>query len=112
RLAASSSVDGLADAERRLMTGFHFAAIPSQIAPKTLAESVALLHAHPAIVQELSELIPVLDERSEHLTYPLELAQPDGSSLHVRVSVHARHTVDDVLTAFGILDFGKTAWKQ
>ena len=111
-LATSASVGGLTDADRRLLTGFHFGAIPSQIAPKTLAESVALLHAHPAIVQELSELIPVLDERSEHLTYPLELAQPDGSSLHVPVSVHARHTVDDVLTAFGILDFGKTAWKQ
>jgi hypothetical protein len=112
RLAASSSVDGLADAERLLMTGFHFAAIPSRIAPGTLAESVALLHAHPAIVEELSELIPVLNERSEHLTYPLELAQPNGTSLLVPLSVHARHTVDDVLTAFGILDFGKTAWKQ
>ena len=28
------------------------------------------------------------------------------------MSVHARHTVDDVLTAFGILDFSRTAWKQ
>ena len=50
--------------------------------------------------------------RSEHLTYPLELTQPDGSLLPVPLSVHARHTVDDVLTAFGILDFDKTAWKQ
>ena len=32
--------------------------------------------------------------------------------LSVPMSVHARHTVDDVLTAFGILDFNKTAWKQ
>ena len=54
----------------------------------------------------------MLDERSEHLTYPLDLAQPDGSPLRVPLSVHARHTVDDVLTAFGILDFDKTAWKQ
>ena len=112
RLVISASVDGLSDAERRLMTGFHFAAIPSKIAPTTLAESVALLHAHPAIVKELRELIPLLDERSEHLTYPLELTQPDGSLLPVPLSVHARHTVDDVLTAFGILDFDKTAWKQ
>ena len=112
RLATYGSVDGLANADRRLMTGFHFAAIPSRIAPATLAESVALLHAHPAIVEELSELIPLLDERSEHLTHPLELAQPDGTSLRVPLSVHARHTVDDVLTALGILDFGKAAWKQ
>src|SRR5436190_7214625 len=112
RLADFPSVDGLPDADRRLMTGFHFAVIPSKIAPKTLAESVALVHAHPAIVEELRELLPLLDERSEHLTYPLDLAQPAGSPLRVPLSVHARHTVDDVLTAFGILDFDKTAWKQ
>jgi hypothetical protein len=112
RLAASASVSVLSDADRRLVTGFHFAVFPSKIAPKTLAESVALLHAHPAIVKELSELLPILDERSEHLTYPLDVAQPAGSPLRMPLSVHARHTVDDVLTAFGILDFDKTAWKQ
>ena len=58
RLAASASViNGLTDAERRLVTGFHFAVIPSKIAPKTLAESVALLHAHPAIVVALAETL-------------------------------------------------------
>jgi hypothetical protein len=112
RLAASASVDGLPDTDRRLMTGFHFAVIPSKVAPKTLAESVALVHAHPGIVEELRELLPLLDEQSEHLTYPLDLAQPAGSPLRVPLSVHARHTVDDVLTAFGILDFDKTTWKQ
>jgi superfamily II DNA or RNA helicase/HKD family nuclease len=112
RLAASASVSVLSDADRRLVTGFHFAVFPSKIAPKALAESVALLHAHPAIVEELCELLPILDERSEHLTYPLDLAQPAGSPLRMPLSVHARHTVDDVLTAFGILDFDKTAWKQ
>jgi hypothetical protein len=109
RLAASSSLDGLPDADRRLMTGFHFAAFPLKIALKTLTESAALLHAHPAIVEELRELIPLLEARSEHLTYPLDFAE---SSLPVPLSVHARHTVDDVLTAFGILDLNKTVWKQ
>jgi superfamily II DNA or RNA helicase len=72
RLAASASLSVLSDADRRLVTGFHFAVFPSKIAPKTLAESVALLHAHPAIVEELCELLPILDERSDHLTYPLD----------------------------------------
>ena len=112
RVAASASASVPSDADRRLVTGFHFAVFPSKIAPKTLAESVALLHAHPAIVEELCELLPILDERSEHLTYPLDLAQPAGSPLRMPLSVHARHTVDDVLTGFGILDFDKTAWKQ
>lgn len=111
-LAASASVSVLSDADRHLVTGFHFAVFPSKIAPKTLAESVALLHAHPAIIEELRELLPLLDERSEHLTHPLDLAQPAGSPVRVPLSVHARHTVDDVLTAFGILDFNKPAWKQ
>jgi superfamily II DNA or RNA helicase/HKD family nuclease len=112
RLAKSASLDELTEMGRRLVTGLHFAIIPSRIAPPSLSESVELLHAHPAIVQELSELIALLDERAEHLTYPLELSQADGSPLSVPLSVHARHTVDDVLTAFGILDFGRTAWKQ
>jgi superfamily II DNA or RNA helicase/HKD family nuclease len=112
RLAQSASLDDLTDMGRLLITGFHFAAIPSRIAPASLLESVELLHAHPAIIQELRELFPLLDERAEHLTYPLELAQADGSPLAVPLSVHARHTVDDVLTAFGILDFGRSAWKQ
>jgi Domain of unknown function (DUF3427) len=112
RLAESASVETLTDTERRLITGFRFSAIPSRIAPTSLAESVTLLHAHPAIVQELRELIALLDEQSEHLTFPLELDQPDGSSQRVPLSVHAWHSVDDVLTAFGILDFGRTVWKQ
>lgn len=111
-LSASPSIEGLSAAERRLLTGFHFATIPTSIAPKSLAESVALIHAHPAIVQELDELIPLLEEQADHLTYPLELAGIPPGQDSVPLSVHARHTVDDVLTAFGILDFNKTAWKQ
>lgn len=103
RLLDLPSVGELTEAERRLATGFHFAAIPSKIAPESLAESVALLHAHPAIVGELRELIPLLDEQSDHLTYPFK---------GVPLSVHARHTMDDVLTALGLLDFDKSAWKQ
>jgi hypothetical protein len=57
-------MDTLMEAERRLWTGFHFAVMPSQIAPSSLAESVALLHAHPAIVQELVELLDLLEARS------------------------------------------------
>ncbi|MGE0592349.1 MAG: DUF3427 domain-containing protein [Vicinamibacterales bacterium] len=112
RLAQSASLEGLTESERRLLTGFHCAVVPSTIAPTSLADSVALIHAHPAIVQEIRELLPLLDERADHLTYPLELVQADGSSSRVPLSVHARHSVDDVLTAFGILDFGRAAWKQ
>lgn len=111
RLAASPTSETLTDAERRLWTGFHFAVLPKP-ASHPLSESAALLHAHPAIVQELLELLDLLEERSEHLTWPLELATVSGSSAQVPLSIHARHTVDEVLTAFGLLDVGRTAWKQ
>lgn len=112
RLSERGDVDDLTDAERRLATGFHFTAVPSAVAPESLAESLALLHRHPAITEELRELIPLLDERSEHLTYPVELNGADGSRADVPLSVHARHTVNDVLTAFGLVDFGVRAWTQ
>lgn len=112
RVAESASMDWLTAADRRLVTGFHFAAIPSKIATGSLAQSVALLHAHPALVREVGELATLLDEQSNHLTYPLELHALEASSSPVPLSIHARHTMDDVLTAFGILDFDKAAWKQ
>jgi hypothetical protein len=112
RLSQRGDVHDLTDAERRLATGFHFAVVPPAVAPASLAESLALLHRHPAITEELRELIPLLDERSEHLTYPIELKGRDGFRADVPLSVHARHTVNDVLTAFGIVDFGVRAWTQ
>jgi hypothetical protein len=112
RLAASPNVEMLTDEDRRLFSGFHFAVIPSTIAPDSLAASAALLHAHPAIVEELTELVGLLEERSEHLTYALELKTAGGPTPQVPLSIHARHTMDDVLTAFGLLDIGRTAWKQ
>ncbi len=112
RLATSPTVDTLTDADRRLVTGFHFAVMPSTIAPDSLAESAALLHAHPALAEELAELLDVLEERSEHLTFPLELRVAGGPSRQVPLSVHARHTINDILSAFGIIDIGRSAWTQ
>jgi superfamily II DNA or RNA helicase len=112
RLAASPAVDTLTEADLRLITGFHFAVMPSAIAPHSLAESAALLHAHPAIVEELAELLGLLEERSEHLTYLLELNAAEGPAPQVPLSVHARHSIDDILSAFGIIDIGRPAWKQ
>ena len=59
------------------------------------------MRAHPAIVQELLELFELLDERADHLTVPLELDQPKGLSLHVPLSVHARHSLVEIFSAFG-----------
>lgn len=69
-----------------------------------------MLQAHPAIVAELRELLSLLDDRSSHVTYPLDRALE--WSQRAPLSVHARHTMNDALTAFGRLDFDRPAWTQ
>ena len=59
----------------------------------------------PAVLEELGELFPLLDDLSEHVTYPLDDELKWGH--RIPLSVHARHTLDDALTAFGLLDIGK-----
>jgi hypothetical protein len=89
---------------RRLLGGLHFGLKPSRDGPATLEDSLALLHQHPALVQELRELLPLLDDASAHVTYPLD--NELGWAHRVPLSVHARHTLRDVLTAFGLLAVG------
>jgi hypothetical protein len=45
----------------------------SNNAPATLEEARDAFNAHPAIVEELLELLDLLEERAERLTYPLEM---------------------------------------
>ena len=55
-------------------------------------------------------MLPLLDDLSEHVTYPLD---DELKWTHrIPLSVHARHTLDDALTAFGLLDIGKKLYKQ
>jgi len=43
----------------------------SSNAPATLEDARTIHNAHPAIVEELAELLDLLEERAEHLTVPL-----------------------------------------
>ena len=56
------------------------------------------------------ELLPLLDELSDHITYPLD--QVMGWSHRIPLSVHARHSLRDVLTAFGKLRVGAALYEQ
>jgi hypothetical protein len=62
-------------------------------ARESLEESGRILAQHPAIVQELFELMDLMDRRAEHLTYPLDIDIP--------LSVHARHSLVEILCAVG-----------
>lgn len=98
------------DIDRRLLAALHFTVMPAGAAPDTLEASLRLLHDHPAIVSELRELLPLLDERSNRITFPLD--EELGWPHHVPLSVHARHSVDEILTAFGLLEVGGRIYKQ
>jgi len=106
----SPALAGLDEPTRRLLSGLHFSLMPSRQAPKTLDDSLRLLHEHPAIVEEIGELVPLLDDLSDHLTYPLD--KELGWAHRIPLSVHGRHTLRDVLTAFGILMVGGSAYEQ
>lgn len=95
---------------RRLLAGLHFGLVPARLRAASLEGTLDLLYGHPAIVEELQELLPLLDELSDRLTYPLD--DEIRWKHRIPLSVHARHTMDDVLTAFGLLDLGKPLWKQ
>jgi hypothetical protein len=110
RMLESAAAGHLGEADRRLLTGLHFALVHKVTDVGSLGDSLAVLHAHPAVVSELRELLPILDERAAHLTYPLDAEV--GWQHQVPLSVHGQYATDEVLTAFGLLDIGAPAWKQ
>jgi superfamily II DNA or RNA helicase/HKD family nuclease len=106
----SSSASSVDDQTRRLLVGLYFAIAMDKVGADSLDDALAALRGHSAILEELRELIPLLDDLSEHLTYPLD--DELKWRHHIPLSVHARHTLDDALTAFGLLDIGKKLYKQ
>ncbi|MGV3520295.1 DUF3427 domain-containing protein [Luteitalea sp.] len=110
RMLADGVVDHTSESDRRLLAGLHYTLVTSDAAPATLDGSMRLLHEHPAIVADLQELLPLLDERSDRVTFPLD--EEMGWTHHVPLSVHARHSVDEILTAFGALEVGGSVYKQ
>jgi superfamily II DNA or RNA helicase len=110
RVLASTVPDRVPERDARLLAGLHYTLMPADAAPPTLEASMQLLHEHPAIVAELRELLPLLDERSDRVTIPLD--DQLGWAHHVPLSIHARHSVDEILTAFGALGVGGSAYKQ
>ncbi|MEO8034579.1 MAG: DUF3427 domain-containing protein [Acidobacteriota bacterium] len=60
------------------------------------------LWQQPAVRAELLELLKILDDRAAHVTFPLasELSTPVFAG--VPLSVHARYTREDVLSAIGL----------
>lgn len=108
---APPSAGGVNESDRLLLAGLHFGLMASVRGLDTLESSLGLLQQHPAIVQELGELLPLLDDLSVHITYPLD--KELRWKHRIPLSVHARHTMRDVLTAFGMLRVdGSSVYEQ
>lgn len=96
--------------DERVLTALHLSLLREIGPATTLAESIALLRAEPALTEELLELLDLLEDRATHLTYPLD--DELGWQHHVPLSVHARHTTDEIFAAFGLKTFDKGAYTQ
>ncbi len=62
--------------------------------PSGLSDAATQIQAHPAIVDELLVLLDILEERADHLTFASEFAP---------LSIHARHSLVEILSAFGVI---------
>ncbi len=62
--------------------------------PLTLRDAFARLQQHPAIVDDVLELLDLLEQRADHLPIPFA-----GAPL----SIHSRHSLNDILSAYGII---------
>lgn len=93
-----------------LLTALHFALMRDIGSAATVEESISALRSHPAIVEELLELLRLLDDRSTHVTYPLDGEL--GWAHHVPLSVHGRHSTDEIFAAFGLKTLQKGAYTQ
>jgi len=94
----------LSEAEERLLTGLMFT-LWNRNAPPTLDDARTILGAHPAIVAEVTELMGLLEDRAEHLTFPLD--DELRWARQVPLSVHARHSIVEILAAIGRITAGK-----
>jgi len=97
--ASPPNVSGLREAERRLLRML-LAALLDQVAEKgaTLQQGADLLWEHPQVLAELRSLFPLLRERCDHLTKPLE------EFATVPLRVHARYSRVEILGALEARD--------
>lgn len=86
-----------ANADDRLITALVFTLWGTK-APTSIAEARHALREHPAIVAELLELLDLLEERADHLTYAFDVAP---------LSIHASHSLVEIFSAFGRIKPGQ-----
>jgi Domain of unknown function (DUF3427)/Type III restriction enzyme, res subunit len=88
--------------EQRILTALHFSLWSERAARRTpLQASFGLLWRHPAVLDELRQLLDILEDRAS--VVPIPLSKALEWTLPVPLSVHSRYRLDDVLSAFGLM---------
>ena len=79
----------------------HLMLATTLLGPEASAGSLASLWQHPAILEELSQLLAILDDRLDHAVLPFRLAD------NVPLSIHAHYRLSEIMSAFGDQRNGK-----
>jgi len=79
------------DADPRLITAL-LHTLWTDEKPEGLEAAAVQMQAHPAVVSDLLELLDILEARTDHITIPSPVAP---------LSIHARHSLTEILSAFG-----------
>lgn len=95
-------LDPDSDAGRALL-GLHFSLWGTEVSISSIDESLARLRQNRAISAELIELLDLLEDDANHLPEPLDnhMQWQHG----IPLAVHARASLDEILTAFGRMTF-------
>jgi hypothetical protein len=99
RLEAAPSLTKFSARECRLLRML-VASLNAGARSDSLETAAATLWLHPAVLREVSELLPLLRSHDRHLHEPLDV---DGVN---PLALHARYTRTEILSAFGV---GKSA---
>jgi hypothetical protein len=99
---SSTDLDPSSRSGRALM-GLHFSIWGTNSTIASLPESIDRLRQHPALVDEMSELFALLEERAEHIPEPLDRHMQWEH--RIPLAVHSRASLDEIQSAFGRMTF-------
>jgi hypothetical protein len=88
--------------EQRILTALHFALWSETAARKRpLQASMEAVWQHPAVRDELRQILALLEDRAS--VVPTPLAKVLGWTAAVPLSLHSTYRLDDILSAFGLM---------
>jgi len=91
--------DNLAEHEMRMLIGLGSTLHGTRSGTPRSTESLERLWNHPAVLDELSQLFGVLEDRATHLPHGLDTEMRWRHT--IPLSIHSRYNINDVFAAFG-----------